>query len=123
MGRTYLHHAIVVTSTDKEAIRSARAEAVYFGLVATDVVESDFNGFLSFVVVPDGSKENRSESDDADERREKFKTWMKSQRYETDNGPYEGSPLDWVEVSYGGDDFDSGYLAVDVVDHEWADLA
>lgn len=98
------HHAIVVTGHDEWAhdstlptIHEARDAAVDAGCVAvTDVAVSPVNGYASFLVAPDGSKESWKESDEGDTARGQFIEWL---RRRGDGGYY-----DWVEVVLGADD-------------------
>ena len=94
------HHAIVVTDhSHGEFIEAARDAATRFGLSVSDIVMSPNNRYRSFLVAPDGSKEGWEESDKADTARASLISWLEDQRY--DDG---SSPLDWVEVRFGGDD-------------------
>jgi hypothetical protein len=45
------------------------------------LVASPMNGFYSFFIPPDGSKDLWPESDHGDGRREKFLRWLGCQRY------------------------------------------
>ncbi len=49
-----------------------------FGL--TFSVFADINGYLSFFVAPDGSKEGWSESQNGDEAREKLTLWLDAEK-------------------------------------------
>lgn len=111
------HHAIVVTSGHRDILRDAWAKAAGLGLYVTYPIESSVNGYGSFFIAPDGSKENWPESDEGDRQRAEFKAWTKTVRYpETGDPADRGSPIDWVEIAYGSDDGDAW-----VVDSEWAD--
>lgn len=89
------HHAIIVTGMGKP-IHEAHAKALDIGCTCTPLVKSQVNGWLTFTIVPDGSKEEWAHSEAGDIMREEFKTWAKSQIY--DDGD---SPFSWVEVQYG----------------------
>jgi hypothetical protein len=93
----YRHHAILVTASDVEAALAAHRKAFrrFQGFV-TPVVESPMNGFFSFLVVCDGSKEYWPESDAGDRRREKYLRWLGRQKYADGGRPY-----DFVEIEYG----------------------
>jgi len=93
-----MHHAIVVTSWKKEAIDDAHDKADSLGLLITPVVEGKLNGYRSFLVCPDGSKEGWADSDEGDVQRGLFVEWLRSQCCE-DGGSY----VDWTEVNYGED--------------------
>jgi hypothetical protein len=99
------HHVIVVTSFSSEKLLEARQHAVGFcGPLVSPVVRSDTNGYVSFFVAPDGSKEGWEASDKGDNDRKNFILWLNSKRSE-DGCSY----LDWVEVQYGDDE---GYTKI-----------
>lgn len=101
------HHTIVVTSWKLELLQEAHAKAVELGARDPEVVGSRLwqvseltpestNGYQSFFVAPDGSKEGWDTSDRGDRSRAILTDWLDEQ----------AGYLDWVEVSYGGDDYD-----------------
>lgn len=92
------HHAIVVTAQLHSRINTARQKAIELGMTVTSIADEVTNGYLSFLVAPDGSKEGWEESAAGDERRAAFKEWLRSQ--EDEDG---SSPFSWVEVMYGDD--------------------
>ena len=68
----YLHHAIIVTVTSgawevsgKPTVQELRDKVAAFGLPTTDIVVGN-NGWHTFLVGPDGSKEGRPGSDEGD---------------------------------------------------------
>lgn len=95
------HHAIIMTSFDDVLIKEARDKAnkLFSEGMVSELLMSPVNGYCSFFIAPDGSKEGWNESDEGDDAREEFKTWLLSKRYE-DNS----SPIDWAEVQYGDED-------------------
>jgi hypothetical protein len=95
------HHAIVVTSWDRSLIAKAHEQAVKLGAIVTELTDVDksCNGYSSFLVAPDGSKEGWEESEKGDEQRDKLVEWMDQQRY--DDG---SSALGWVEVQFDDDE-------------------
>ncbi len=96
------HNAVLVTSFSKKLIEQAHIYAVdVFGDV-TSIVESKVNGYLTFLVPPDGSKEGWKESNEGNEQRDKFITWLHSQAYEDRSNPFS-----WVEVQYGDDELET----------------
>lgn len=97
MGYT-IHHAIIVTSWDDQAILAAHDKAVeiFPDDQVTSVTDAAMNGYRSFLVGPDGSKEGWEESEEGNENREEYIEWLDSQKY--DDG---SSLLDWVELSFG----------------------
>lgn len=93
------HHAIIVTSNDYE-IKKAYSKALeIFGENLSEITPITVNGYQSFLVPPDGSKEGWPESECGDDRRREFKDWLDSQAYEDHS-----TPFSWIEVYYGGDD-------------------
>ena len=92
------HHTIVITSWSGIYIKQAHAKAVeLFGSQVSELVESETNGYTSFFVAPDGSKEGWAASDRADCLREDFIKWMQTAKQQS-------IWLDWVEIRYGGDE-------------------
>lgn len=107
------HHAIIVTGWDESRMTYAHAYAAnIIGMDTTPLTRSSTNGFLTFVVVPDGSKEGWEESDRGNERRARFIEWLKSQAY------YDGScHFKWVAIVYG-DESDRRTEVLDSSYHE-----
>lgn len=96
------HHAIVVTSFHDRYIEVAHAEAerVFEGTApVTPITAAAVNGFRSFLVAPDGSKEGWADSDRGDAAREQFVAWLRG-------AGNDGIYVSWVEVNFGGDDGD-----------------
>lgn len=86
---TINHNAIVVTGYH-EHLPEAHAIAVGFGLLVTPMGPIGTNGYQSFLVCPDGSKEYWNTSDEFNVRRKVFREWL-ARRYR----------YDWVEVQFG----------------------
>lgn len=102
-----VHHAILVTTFDEQRAKIAHKKAIeIFDNLVSEVVtqmrESVVNGYHSFTVFPDGSKDGWTDSDTGDQHRAAFIEWLESQRYEDRSSPY-----DWVEVQYGDDNGDT----------------
>lgn len=94
------HHAIVVTGTER-GVGPAYAEAVRaFGGVVSPLLPETINGYRSFLVPPDGSKERWAESDEGDARRAAFVAWLRVNR-----------DCDWVEIQYGDDEHETKVVA------------
>lgn len=104
------HHAIIVTSfmRKKEGRQSITLEDARDRAVAaftidgqclvSEIVDGAANGYGSFMIAPDGSKEGWPTSDDAEHARDAFIEWLDAQRFE------DGSSLFcWVEVQFGDD--------------------
>jgi hypothetical protein len=115
MGYTE-HHAILVTSYSAKDAADAHTKAVELGCQVTLAAASRVNSYVTFVVLPDGSKENWPQSTDGDTRRARFKDWLRTQRFDD-----QSSPLSWVEVCYGSDHFYAGGPGAEVTDSEWKD--
>lgn len=71
------HHAIIVTSTCEISMEKARIKAAeLFGLgQVTQILPPAINGYMTFFVGPDGSKEGWLESDGGDNLRMQFIDW------------------------------------------------
>lgn len=93
------HQAIIVTDYDNIRLEANRAKAVeLFGPQVSNIVESKTNGYRTFFIGPDGSKEGWDTSAEGDSARDEFKAHLKSQAYEDGSGPG-----DWAEVTYQDD--------------------
>lgn len=107
------HHAIVVTATEHDDAATARFKALELGCTVSPVVLSPMNGYASFMVAPDGSKEGWSQSDDGDASRLAFVRWLRgASEY--------GFCLDWIEVQFGGDGGYDGRTAI--LSHQHDDI-
>ena len=100
------HHAIVVTGYGQRILQ-AYERATKLGLTPTNVIVSEWNGYESFMISPDGVKESLEESSLFDGRRALFKEYLKA------NHKYF---LDWVEIRYGSDLEES-----EITDSAWGD--
>jgi hypothetical protein len=89
------YHAIVVTSSSTEA--HEKAEEI-FGELVSPIVYSVTNGYNSFFVAPDGSKEGWETSDNYDDKRKEFIEWLRSQAYEDGS-----NSMKYIEVQFGDD--------------------
>lgn len=92
------HHAIVVTSWNKEKIPLAVELARKLGCQVLGPSIEVVNGYTSILICPDGNKEGWSDSAKGDERRYVFVKWLRSQVHEDGSGPFE-----WVELAFGAD--------------------
>lgn len=103
------HHCIVVASWDENALAGAHqlARKTFRPLVAetnpqseivSPIISSPVNGWTSFYIAPDGSKEGWEESDQGNEMRETFIKWLDSQRYS--DGSFRFS---WFECVFGSE--------------------
>lgn len=93
----YIHHAIVITTRKKQRAYEARRYARQLGMNVSSVVETSLNGFWSFLIAPDGSKEGHPSSDKGDKSRDALINWIKEEINLND------FIAEWVEVTYGWD--------------------
>lgn len=99
MGYTR-HHAIIVTIFNHVKAELAHNQANnIFGepSIVTPIIESVCNGYCTFVVTPDGSKEFWNTSDEYDVKRSAFISWLESQKKQ-------GNFYDWALIQYGDDE-------------------
>lgn len=77
------HHAIIVTSWENNHLKQAhdQARAIFDrnGYQVSDLLDSAINGYQSFMVPPDGSKEGWDFSDEGDANRAQFLQWLREQ--------------------------------------------
>ena len=98
------HHAIVVCGIDLgnidmgNSINEARKIAKSIFPYVSPLSPETMNGYQSFFIPPDGSKENRRESEMGDAQRDKFIEQLKLMEYEDGS-----SPVSWVEVQFCDD--------------------
>ncbi len=94
------HHAIIITSWDENRIADAHTKALEVcggeEFPVSPVSNAATNGYRSFAVFPDGSKEGWDASDEGDRCRKALVEWLDDQRYEDGS-----TSLAWVEVQYG----------------------
>lgn len=93
------HHAIIVTGCLDGYVERAFARAASLGMKPTPISAETTNGYRSFLVPPDGSKERWDESDEGDSKRERLIVFLNSLRYDD-----KSSPVDWIEVQFGDDE-------------------
>lgn len=86
------HHAIIVTGYDE---RIEEVHAIANGIFdwVSPISPNVINGYRSFFVPPDGSKEGWAGSQEGDYRRDKFILQLDEKYW-----------LQWVEIRYGGDE-------------------
>lgn len=93
-----MHDAVIVTAYKKSDIDVARTKATSLKLAVSEVVASPTNGYLTFLIVPDGSKEGWADSDLGDQRRAKWLVWAESARKTSHVF------IRYVHVRYGDDE-------------------
>jgi len=102
------HDAIVFTFGELEPAQRLRETAIDLGLQCTNVVVSRSNGYCSFLVIPDGSKDGWETSDRCDLARAKLLAiadrceWVHV-RY-SDDHEYVALPDSSISRRYGRDD-------------------
>lgn len=75
------HHGIAITGWKDEHIKQAHKVALkVFGDNVTEILSEQTNGYKSFFIGPDGSKEGWDESDSNDEKRAIFITWVSNSK-------------------------------------------
>lgn len=93
------HHAIVVTSWDEKKTKIVHKQAVkVFGNLVSKIIPSLTNGYLTFFIAPDGSKEGWDESNNRDEHRKEFIEFLNTQAYEDGSNQFR-----YAELYYGDD--------------------
>lgn len=93
---TMQHHAIVVASCFPEDLVGAHDKASSIFPWVSPISPEVVNGYRSFFIPPDGSKEWWKASGEGDIRRLHFIDWLTNRVYDDGSGP-----LDWVEISFG----------------------
>lgn len=89
------HHAIIVSSWKEEHIVLAHNKAKeIFGTLVTEILPEVVNGYRSFFIGTDGSKEGWAQSSEGDLRREIFKKCVRESKLY----------LDVAEVQYADED-------------------
>ncbi len=92
------HHALVVTGWDGNRIESVHEQAMTHADVVpvTPVSDPAVNGYCSFAMLPDGSKEGWAYSDDGEAARSDVIGFIKSQGL--------SGYVSYVLVRFGGDE-------------------
>lgn len=93
MGRMK-HDSIIVTSWGEDHITKAAKKAIKLGLAVSELVPSNINGYSSFLIAPDGSKEGWDESEAGIKARSAWKVWADKE---------EDLYIEWVHLTWGGD--------------------
>jgi len=84
----------------ENAAIAARAKAEEIGLECSEIVESPINGYKSFMITPDGSKEGWEASDKGIAMRAEWVAWMRGHDREEEPCMW----VDWAHVNFGGDE-------------------
>lgn len=128
------HHTLVVTSWDMDDLGEAHAKAgeIYarhLGEARGDgigphpvpvgpLIHGGSNGYMTFTVVLDGSKEGWATSNRSNEARAEFVEWLRKMT-QSPVGKERRLFIDWVEVEFGGDDPQFTKLLAHNGDEEW----
>jgi len=92
------HDAILVTHWNEDFVVESHEKAIQLGLPCSNIVESIINGYTSFLIAPDGSKEGWPDSSEGDIARNLWIEWAQEKLKEREYF------VDWVHISYGGDE-------------------
>jgi hypothetical protein len=103
---TGFDETIVRAHTVAQTLSAENIDRFGHAVPVTPLTKEGVNGYRSFAVLPDGSKEGWDTSNQGDEIRSKFLDWMRQQEYEDGS-----SPLSWAELQYGDDDNDTKVIA------------
>lgn len=106
------HNAIIVSSWDRKALARAhgKAKEIFDVCPVSPKTREVVNGYSSFFIAPDGSKEGWASSNKGDQERDEFISYLKEQEY--DDG---SNRLGWVLIQFSGDELDT--KVVDSSDH------
>ena len=92
------HHAIVVTSNE-EGIKKSHTKAKEIFPNVSNIMKDGINGYQSFFIPPDGSKEGWPSSHKGDQRRKEYVQWINEQAY--DDG---SNQISFAHFYYGDDE-------------------
>lgn len=92
-----INHSIVVTSWSDDLIAEARVYAASTGAQVSEVVSTAVNGGGSFLVAPDGSKEDWRESDTGDKQRATIKAFLVSKQHSDGSNSLKWYEVEWPE--------------------------
>lgn len=98
------HNAIIVTGDGYEDAKKKfelayrKANELFEGLVS-NVVEAKMNGYRSFFIAPDGSKEGWDMSDEYDTKRTEFADYIDTLAYGDGSNPIQFVDLGYDEYS------------------------
>ena len=95
------HHAIVVTGWNPAYVAKAHEQATKIFEWVSPISPPVVNGYTSFFIPPDGSKEGWQESNKGESLRSGFISWLsKSLTYDD-----QSCKVEWAEVGFG--DYDN----------------
>jgi len=90
-----VHKAIVLTAFDDEIEYFHQKARNILGKQCSPIVKSIANGYASFFIATDGSKDGWETCEESNVKRNRFLEWVES------NGNQYS--CDWVEIEYGAD--------------------
>ena len=91
------HHAIIVTSWNENHLREIRKYAKnLFSHLTSEIVFATINGYGSFMIAPDGSKEGWITSNDYNDKRDMFIKFIENNR--------DALWCDYVEIQFGDEE-------------------
>lgn len=68
---------------DNEGLKKTHEKAKeLFGPLVSEFITSDFNGYKTFMIAPDGSKEGREETDEFDHKRQELADYIDDLAFE-----------------------------------------
>lgn len=108
------HHAVIITGSDKKDMETVWAKTMEFfkpvqleimshpdSFMVSPILISPMNKYFTIFIAPDGSKEGWETSDLGDTARKELLDWLREQnRNDSDEAIF----VDYVELTYGGDD-------------------
>lgn len=94
------HHSIAVSGFKNELKLCHKYAKRLFGEMVTPIKDTLINGELSFFIGPDGSKEGWPESNEYDQKRETFITFIKSLKYEDESSPVSFCHFYWKDEDH-----------------------
>lgn len=95
----FCHHAIIISSSYPEDLLIARYRILdipHLALPVSEILPVAMQGYVSFFVGPDGSKEGRETSSIGNMQRDRIVEILRSFEFAD-----EWSPLEWAEIQYG----------------------
>lgn len=125
------HRALIVTSNDLDDLGEAHREAceIYMRHLTPEdgycrnipvghIHPGTTNGYVTFLIVPDGSNRGRDTSQRCEEAREEFIAWLREVSQGV-VGRGRRLHLDWAEIQFGGDDPEHAKLLSHSGDEDW----
>ena len=93
---TMNHNAVIATTWDGKEVERIKKFTELNNSALFLFSNEVTNGYITVVLVPDGSKEGWEESDDGDDLRERFIKKLEQANYDDGSNPW-----DWIEVGFG----------------------